>query len=237
MTSELADYDGFLFDLDGVITPTVELHMRAWAETFDAFFAARGLAPYRESEYYDHLDGRPRFAGVAALLASRGIRLPQGSPDDDGFESVTGVGNRKNRVFAELLERDGIAPYPGSLRLLDALALTGKPLAVVTSSRNSAAVLGAAGVRDRFVAVVDGLVAASEGLDGKPAPDTYLRAAEIVGVPPHRAVVFEDAVSGVAAGHAGSFGLVVGVDRGAGESALRAAGADTVVTDLEELLP
>lgn len=237
MTWELADYDTFLFDLDGVITPTVDLHMRAWAETFDAFFASRGLAAYREADYYGYLDGRPRFAGVAALLESRGIALPEGGPDDDGFETVTGVGNRKNRAFEEMLARDGIAPYPGSLRLLDALAETGKPLAIVTSSRNSLPVLDAAGVRDRFVAIVDGVRAHREGLAGKPAPDTFLRAAELVGVPEHRAVVFEDARSGVAAGRAGGFGLVVGVNRGTGVEALREAGADTVVSDLEELLP
>ncbi|WP_053388090.1 HAD family hydrolase [Leucobacter japonicus] len=229
-------YDAYLFDLDGVITPTVELHKRAWQETFDAFFAARGEVPYAEREYFASLDGRPRFAGVAALLAARGIALPEGEPTDNGFTSVQGIGNRKNLAFVEVLERDGIDAYPGSLRLLDHLAERGAPLAVVSSSQNAEAVLRAAGLRDRFRAVVDGVVSAHEGLPGKPAPDTYLRGAELLGAAVDRTVVFEDAESGVAAGRAGAFGLVVGVDRGAGREALIASGADIVVADLEELL-
>ncbi|MBK0419270.1 beta-phosphoglucomutase family hydrolase [Leucobacter sp. CSA1] len=229
-------YEAFLFDLDGVITPTVDLHMRAWAETFDLLFAERRLQPYRESEYYASLDGRPRFEGVATLLAARGIVLPPGAPGDVGFESVAGIGNRKNLMFTELLERDGIAPYPGTLALLDELARRGAALAVVSSSRNAEAVLAAAGLRDRFAAVVDGVVAAREGLPGKPAPDTFVRAAQLLGVAPARAVVFEDAASGVAAARAGGFGWVIGVDRGAGAEALAEAGAHTVVRDLEELM-
>ncbi|WP_336651329.1 MULTISPECIES: HAD family hydrolase [unclassified Leucobacter] len=229
-------YDAYLFDLDGVITPTVELHMRAWAETFNSLFSALGQAPYRESDYYESLDGRPRFEGVAALLRARGIVLPEGEPGDDGFGSVIGVGNRKNRVFTEVLQRDGIAPYPGSLRLLDRLAGLGRPLAVVSSSRNAEAVLRAAGLRDRFEAVVDGVVAEREGLPGKPAPDTFLWGAELLGADPERTAVFEDAASGVAAARAGRFGLVVGVDRGAGAAMLTEAGADLVVADLEELV-
>lgn len=228
------DYDAFLFDLDGVITPTVDLHMRAWQETFDEVFARHGAEPYRESDYYRSLDGRPRFDGVATLLAARGISLPVGDAGDDGLDTVTGIGNRKNRVFTEVLERDGIEPYPGSLRLLDQLA--GCPLAIVSSSRNADAVLRAAGLRDRFAVVVDGSVAEREGLPGKPAPDTFVRAAELLGHRPERAVAFEDAVSGVAAAHAGGFGLVVGVDRGTGADALRGAGAGVIVNDLEELV-
>ncbi|MGW9020075.1 HAD family hydrolase [Leucobacter chromiiresistens] len=230
-------YDAYLFDLDGVITPTVELHKRAWQETFDAFFASRGEAPYEGREYFAFLDGRPRFAGVAALLTGRGVALPEGEDLDEGFTSVRGVGNRKNAAFVEVLDRDGIAAYPGSVRLLDHLAERAAPLAVVSSSRNAEPVLRAAGLTDRFRAVVDGVVAAREGLPGKPAPDTFLRGAELLGADPARTVVFEDAASGVAAGRAGGFGLVVGVDRGAGREALLAAGADTVVSDLEELLP
>jgi beta-phosphoglucomutase family hydrolase len=229
-------YDAYLFDLDGVITPTVELHRRAWQETFDAFFAARGEAPYEDREYFASLDGRPRFAGVDTLLAARGIGLPLGAESDDGFTSVRGIGNRKNGAFVEVLERDGIEAYPGSVRLLDHLADQGVPLAIVSSSRNAEPVLRAAGLRDRFRAVVDGVVAAREGLPGKPAPDTFLRGAELLSASPERSVVFEDAESGVAAGRAGGFGLVVGVDRGAGREALTAAGADIVVADLEELL-
>lgn len=251
----LTDYDAFLFDLDGVITPTVDLHMRAWAETFDAYFAAHGLAPYREDEYYDSLDGRPRFAGVAALLATRGISLPPGDPVADGIggttaamrdgaettdstapDTIATIGNRKNQRFDELLRRDGIDAYAGSLVLLDMLAATNQPLAVVSSSRNAEVVLQAAGLRDRFIAVVDGVVAAAESLPGKPAPDTFLRAAALLGASPARSVVFEDATSGVVAGRAGGFGLVVGVNRGTGAEALYEAGANLVVDDLQELV-
>ncbi|RGE23755.1 HAD family phosphatase [Leucobacter sp. wl10] len=228
-------YDAYLFDLDGVLTPTVELHRRAWAETFDAFFAELGLEPYREAEYFSALDGRSRFAGVRTLLDARGVPLPEGEPGDVGFASVTGIGNRKNAAFTEVLERDGIDPYPGSVLLLDRLAGLGRPLAVVSSSRNAEAVLRAAGLRGRFEVVVDGVVAEREGLPGKPAPDTFLRAAELLGAAPERAAVLEDAGSGVEAGRAGGFGLVVGVDRGAGRDALAAAGADLVVADLAEL--
>ncbi len=230
-------YDAYLFDLDGVLTPTVELHRRAWQETFDELFARLGEAPYREADYFEHLDGRPRFAGVAVLLEARGIDLPEGENGDDGFASIRGIGNRKNRAFSEILARDGIEPYPGSLRLLDRLAVLRKPLAVVSSSRNAETVLAAARIRERFAAVVDGEVAAREGLPGKPAPDTFLRAAELLGVAPLRSAAFEDAGSGVAAARAGGFGLVVGVDRGAGAEALADAGAHIVVPDLEELVP
>lgn len=235
-TPDLTRYDAILFDLDGVITPTVDLHMRAWAETFDQFFASLGLPLYRESDYYESLDGRPRFEGVATLLAARGIELPAGDPADDGFETVAGIGNRKNSMFTEVLERDGIAPYPGSLRLLDKLAEAGIPLAIVSSSRNAEPVLRAAGLRERFLAVVDGVVADEEGLPGKPQPDTFVRGAELLGASPARTVVFEDASSGVAAARAGEFGLIIGVDRGTGADALTAAGADIVVEDLEELV-
>lgn len=238
-------YRAYLFDLDGVLTPTVELHRRAWQETFDEVFARAGLPPYREEEYFASLDGRPRFDGVAGLLAARDVELPWGEPGipgDDGAtdgwsDTVRGIGNHKNRAFAQVLVREGIAAYPGSLKLLDHLALQGHPLAVVSSSRNAEEVLRAAGLRDRFAAVVDGTVADREGLPGKPAPDTFVRAADLLGVRPAEAVVFEDAGSGVAAGRAGGFGLVVGVDRGAGAESLLAAGADVVVRDLEELLP
>lgn len=225
-------FDAYLFDLDGVITPTVLLHRRAWRETFEQVFSIRGAEPYRESDYFESLDGRPRFAGVSVLLATRGIELPEGDETDDGLDTIRGIGNRKNRAFAEMLERDGIEPYPGSLALVLRLGALGKPLAVVSSSRNTEAVLRAAGLRERFAAIVDGVVAAREGLPGKPAPDTFLRAAELLGASPDRCVVFEDAVSGVAAGRAGGFGLVVGVDRGTGRPALMAAGAHIVVDDL-----
>lgn len=234
----LAPVRAFLFDLDGVLTPTAEVHRRAWAALFEAEFAARGVRPYREADYYEQLDGKARPDGVRDLLATRGVVLPEGSPDDDpARETVWGLGNRKNAVFARILEQEGVAPYPGSLALLDAVEAAGLAGAVVTSSRNGEAVLRAAGLRPRFDRLVDGTVAAELGLPGKPAPDTYLHAARLLGVPPERSAVVEDAVSGVAAGRAGGFALVVGVDRGTGAQALRSAGADLVVKDLAELLP
>lgn len=229
-------FDAHLFDLDGVITPTVVLHRRAWRETFDELFTQLGLAPYREEEYFSYLDGLPRFAGVATLLAARDILLPDGEPDDIGLMSVTGVGNLKNERFGEVLHRDGIEAYPGSLLFLHHLAEAGKPLGIVSSSRNADQVLRAAGVHERFTAIVDGERAAAEGLPGKPAPDTFVRGAVLLGVPPEQIAVYEDAESGVAAARAGGFGLVIGVDRGAGRAALTRAGAQLVVADLEELV-
>jgi len=236
MDPRLSSFHAFLFDLDGVVTPTVTLHMQAWRETFNQYFAGRGLEPFRDDEYYTSLDGRPRFDGVATVLFSRGIELAAGTPADNDFFSIWGIGNRKNRVFADLLASDGIDPYPGTIRLLDELAQLDVQIGLVSSSRNAEAVLAAAGVRDRFEVVVDGLVAAADGLPGKPNPDTYVAAAERLGAAPAESVVFEDAESGVAAGRAGGFGLVVGVDRGAGADALLVAGADLVVADLDELV-
>lgn len=209
--------------------------MRAWKETFDAVFAEHGAAPFSDADYHAFVDGKPRLEGVSSMLAARGIALPVGEPGDTGLGTVHGIGNRKNRAFVEVLERDGIDPYPGTLRLLDALAE--RPLAIVSSSRNAEVVLAASGLRDRFDTVMDGLVAASQGIPGKPEPDTFVRASELLGTTPERSVVFEDAESGVRAARSGGFGLIVGVDRGVGEAALTAAGADIVVDDLEELLP
>lgn len=213
--------------------------MRAWSEMFNAYLRAHGVTKtYTDADYFDHVDGRPRYDGVRAFLASRGITLPEGEPSDSpDTETVCGLGNRKNAAFNAVLERDGVAPYPGSLALLDALAAAGMPMCVVSSSQNAPAVLLAAGIADRFAHVVDGRVATVENLRGKPAPDTYLHAARLVGVEPARAVVIEDATSGVAAGRAGNVGLVVGVDRGVGADALMAAGADVVVEDLAQALP
>jgi beta-phosphoglucomutase family hydrolase len=236
------DVDAVLFDLDGVLTPTAVVHMAAWSEMFNAYLAGvhdegADTSPYTPEDYYAHVDGKPRYDGVRDFLRSRGIDLPEGSPTDPpDAETVCGLGNRKNDAFNVVLERDGVEPYPGSLALLDALRDRGTPLAVVSSSANAGAVLAAAGIADRFVSVVDGRVAAALGLAGKPAPDTFLHAARECGSAPARAVVLEDAVSGVRAGAAGEFGVVVGVDRGAGEEALRDAGATLVVDDLEELL-
>lgn len=239
MRVDWSNYDAALFDLDGVLTTTAAVHMQAWSDMFNAFLEGRdGQDPYTERDYFAYVDGKPRYDGVRSFLGSRGIELPDGDPSDSpDEETVCGLGNRKNDAFNAVLERDGVAPYPGSLRLLDALRDQGVVMAVVSSSANAPAVLEAAGIRDRFPVVVDGAVAKAEGLPGKPAPDTFLAAADKLGVTKDRAVVLEDAESGVAAGRAGDFGLVVGVDRGAGADVLRERGADVVVDDLDELLP
>ena len=225
-----------LFDLDGVLTPTAELHMRAWERLFAPFCTARGLAPYTDADYFAHIDGKPRFDGVHTMLASRGVELPWGSTDDaPGESTVCALGNEKNQIVNAMFVEEGIDPYPGSVRFLDAVTAAGAHVAVVSSSRNAPSVLAAAGIAHRFEVVVDGAVAERDGLPGKPAPDTYLRAAELLGVTAAEAIVVEDALSGVRSGRAGSFGLVLGVDRGVGPDALLAAGADLVVSDLGEL--
>jgi len=235
------EYDAVLFDLDGVLTPTAQVHMRAWAEMFDSFLAqhddpSADTSPYSDADYFAHVDGKPRYDGVRDFLASRGIRLPEGEPSDPAdAQTVCGLGNRKNEAFNVVLERDGVEPYPGSVVLLDVLRDQGMPLAVVSSSANAPAVLAAAGLADRFMTVVDGRVAAQLGLAGKPAPDTFVHAATKCGTTAARSVVVEDAVSGVRAGAAGGFALVIGVDRGAGATVLTGAGADLVVSDLGEL--
>ena len=233
-----SDYDAALFDLDGVITPTAIVHMHAWAEMFGAFLAEQGIdEPYSDDDYFKYVDGKPRYDGVRSFLASRGIELPEGDPTDAPSEkTVSGLGNRKNEVFEEVLRRDGVKAYPGSRRLVEALVERGVALAVVSSSRNAPDVLRAADMIDFFPTIVDGRVATERHLAGKPAPDTFLYAAGQLGAEPSRSVVLEDALSGVAAGKAGHFGLVVGVDRGVGAEALTENGADQVVTDLEELL-
>ena len=233
------DFDAVLFDLDGVLTPTAEVHMQAWRDLFVDYLTTKGVVdrPYVDSDYFEHIDGKPRYDGVRSMLASRGLTLPEGDPSDPpGTESVCALGNRKNEFFAAVLHDDGVEPYPGSVALLDHLDGLRTLVAVVSSSKNAPAVLEAAGLAERFEVVVDGAVAAAEGLAGKPSPATYVAAAEKLGVPVARAVVVEDAVSGVAAGHDGHFGLVVGVDRGVGHDRLTRAGADVVVDDLAELV-
>jgi len=227
-----------LFDLDGVLTPTADVHMAAWRRMFTDYFEAHGVTPaYTDADYFEYVDGKPRYDGVRSCLASRGVTLPEGTPDDaPGTETICGVGNTKNEAFSAILREDGVEPYAGSVALLDHLESIGCAMAVVSSSRNAPAVLEAAGLAHRFEIVVDGQVAADHGIAGKPAPDTYLYAAELLGVPKEAAVVVEDAMSGVAAGAAGDFGLVVGVDRGAGVQELLDGGADIVVQDLGELV-
>ncbi len=227
-----------LFDLDGVLTPTADVHMAAWRRMFVHYFVAHGVIPgYTDDDYFEFVDGRPRYDGVRACLASRGITLPEGHPSDPaGDGSICALGNAKNDAFNEVLREDGVTPFPGSVVLLDHLERVGVPMAVVSSSRNAAEVLEVAGLAHRFSVVVDGTVAASEGIAGKPAPDTYEYAARLLGVATADAVVIEDAIAGVQAGAAGDFGLVVGVDRGAGTDDLIRSGAHIVVLDLDELV-
>jgi beta-phosphoglucomutase family hydrolase len=229
-----------LFDLDGVLTRTATLHAQAWKRVFDEFLQRQPDPQPRfdaERDYDEYVDGRPREDGVRAFLAARGVRLPEGSPGDPpGEETIHGLGNRKQQIFVELLHHTRVEVFPGSLRYLEAVRAAGLRTAVVSSSANCQVVLASAGIADRFDARVDGVLAAAEGLAGKPAPDTYLRAARALGVAPARAAVFEDALAGVAAGRAGGFGFVVGVDRAHQADELRRHGADVVVRDLAELL-
>lgn len=212
--------------------------MRAWAQMFNDFLRERGVSEsYTDADYFTYVDGKPRYDGVRSFLASRAIELPEGDASDPATaQTVAGLGNRKNADFELILQSEGVVPYPGSVALVKALAARGTKMAIVSSSRNAAAVLTAAGMIDHFPVIVSGKEAGERGLPGKPAPDTFLDAAAQLGVPKERAVVFEDALSGVQAGAAGHFGLVVGVDRGVGAEALKSHGADIVVADLEELL-
>jgi beta-phosphoglucomutase family hydrolase len=233
-----------LFDLDGVITQTATLHAAAWKEMFDAFLRRRAAATGQPFVAFDpladyglYVDGKPRADGVRSFLASRGITLPEGDPDDPPeAETVRGLGNRKNELVLQLIHSSGVTVFEGSVRYLHAARDAGLARAVVSSSANTVDVLRSAGLLDLFDTRVDGVVAVERGLRGKPAPDTFLAAAEDLGVQPAQAAVFEDALAGVEAGRAGDFGFVVGVDRVGHADALRARGADIVVTDLEELL-
>lgn len=236
---DLTTYDAVLFDLDGVITPTAEVHMHAWQTMFEELFAAWGIEPaYTERDYFEYLDGKKRYDGVASLLHSRDVEVPWGHPSDEpAADTICGIGNRKNEVFSRVLRGEGIAPFPGSIALLDVLAAAGTPIAIVSSSKNAEEVLQVAGIRDRFPIVMDGVIAERDHLASKPAPDVFVEAARMLGVDPARSVAVEDALSGVQSAAAGGFGLVVGVDRGVGADDLRAAGAHIVVADLEELVP
>lgn len=227
-----------LFDLDGVLTPTAVVHEQAWQELFDGYLAEAGHPDgYRESDYFDHIDGKPRFDGVRDFLTSRGITLPEGPADDAPTnETVQGLGNRKNAIFNQIVDTRGVEPYPGSVKFINAALELGLKVAVVSSSRNAPAVLKAAGLDHHFEVVVDGQVAAAVGLPGKPDPATFTYAASLLGVPTEECIVVEDAVSGVQAGKAGNFMSVIGVDRGAGRQTLLDAGATLVVDDLDDLL-
>jgi beta-phosphoglucomutase family hydrolase len=273
-----------LFDLDGVLTPTAKIHDAAWTEMFDAYLRERSaregvpFVPFDPiTDYYDHVDGKPRADGIRDFLASRGIVLPDGSPDDPPTaQTVHGLASRKNAIVLNLIRAGTLRPYPGSVRYLHAAQEAGLRRAVVSSSANTREVVESTGLTEYLEVRVDGLTIAEQHLRGKPAPDTFLAAAHLLGVEPKHAAVFEDALAGVEAGHAGGFGYVVGVDRSGEEprqapapqaaqlpkaapapqaaqlpkaaqappprwragraDALRAHGADIVVSDLEDLL-
>ena len=233
-----------LFDLDGVLTQTAVVHAAAWKQMFDEYLRERSQrtgeeqAPFDEkADYGPYVDGKPRSDGVRSFLESRGIELPEGEPGDSPeAETVAGLGNRKNQLVLEVIRKQGVKPYEGSVRYLEAARDAGLRIAVVSASANCRDVLVAAGIEEFFEARIDGVVATERGLKGKPAPDTFLAGAEALGVEAAEAVVFEDAIAGVEAGRAGNFGYVVGVDRVDHADALREHGATVVVEDLDELL-
>jgi beta-phosphoglucomutase family hydrolase len=233
-----------LFDLDGVLTKTAVVHAAAWKRMFDEYLKARAertgdeFVPFdSDADYGEFVDGKPRYDGVRSFLASRGIELPEGEPDDPpSAETVCGLGNRKNELVQHLIQEQGVEAYKGSIRYLEAARKVSLRRAVVSSSSNCREVLIAAGIEDYFEARIDGIVAERDHLKGKPAPDTFLAGAKALGVDRSQAAVFEDALAGVEAGRAGDFGCVVGVDRVGHAEALREHGADIVVSDLAELL-
>jgi len=238
-----------LFDLDGVLTRTAEVHAQAWKEMFDDFLRQRAelagagasIAAFAAfdpvADYDRYVDGKPRADGTRSFLLARGIELPEGSEDDKpGEPTVHGLGNLKNQIVLRTIAEGGVEAYEGSVRYVRAVREAGLARGVVSSSANAAEVLAAAGISDLFDVVIDGVVAGREHLHGKPAPDTYLAGARALSVTPAEACVFEDALAGVAAGRAGGFGWVVGVDRAGQADALRENGADVVVDDLAELL-
>jgi beta-phosphoglucomutase family hydrolase len=233
-----------LFDLDGVLTQTAKIHAQAWKQMFDEFlsdWAERHGQPFepfdRPTDYDEYVDGKPRLDGVRSFLESRGIGMPMGSPDDPPeAETIHALGTRKNNLVLKLIHEQGVEPYEGSVRFVEAARDQGLRRAVVSSSTNCEDVLKAAGIDHLFEARVDGVVAEQKDLRGKPAPDTFLEGARMLGAGPDESAVFEDAQAGVEAGRAGDFGWVVGVDRTGQAEALKARGADVVVQDLAELL-
>jgi trehalose-phosphatase len=243
VTIDRAQFDAVIFDLDGVVTRTEQVHAAAWKQLFDEFLERRSqrggpaVDPFDiERDYRLYVDGKPRHDGIRSFLEARGIELPDGDPSDaDDRETVCGLANRKNKAFLKQLKRDGVRVYESTVRLLDTLQARGFRVAIISASENAAAVLEAAGLLDRFETRVDGLETKRLKLDGKPAPDVFLEAARRLRVEPARTVVIEDAISGVQAGRAGRFGLVLGVDRAGQPDDLRANGADRVVSDLAEV--
>jgi len=235
-------FDAAIFDLDGVVTDTAALHATAWKSMFDAFLRLKSaktgvsFAPFTQDDYLAYVDGRPRYEGVSAFLQSRGLTLPEGDPaDGPGRETVCGLGNRKDESFNRVLDGDGVTVFESTLALIGALRKAGVKVGMATSSRNGGRVLEKAGIAGLFAARIDGVVAAELGLWGKPAPDIFAVACERLGAARHRTAVIEDAVSGVAAGARGRFGLTLGVARQDNGEELRRNGADLVVNDLSQI--
>lgn len=234
-------FNAVVFDLDGVITKTALAHAESWKEMFDEYLKtreARDGEPFREftheKDYLPFVDGRPRYKGVQSFLESRGITLSFGDPSDGPEkETCCGLGNKKNIVFREILERDGVEQYESTVRWIHELKQSGVHVGVASSSKNCQLVLKTTGLEPLFETRVDGIVSAEQGLHGKPEPDIFILAAENMGVNPSKAVVVEDASSGVAAGRKGGFGLVIGVAREGNEKELKESGADVVITDFE----
>ncbi|MCW2134183.1 beta-phosphoglucomutase family hydrolase [Arthrobacter sp. VKM Ac-2550] len=239
----LLPFDAVLFDMDGVVTRTAVVHAAAWKELFDSVLAdprsgtGADTPPFdADADYRLYVDGRKREDGIRAFLASRGLHLSEGSPGDRPEAwTVAGLGSRKNDLFLTALARDGVSAYPGTVALLERLREAGIPVGLVTASRNAAALLKAAGLEPAFDVIIDGQTAEDQGLPGKPDPAMFLEAARRLGVPPERAAVIEDAVSGVQAGRRGGFGLVVGIDRTGHREQLELAGADVVLGDVGQL--
>jgi HAD superfamily hydrolase (TIGR01509 family) len=239
----MLNFDAIIFDMDGVITKTAVVHSLAWKRMFDEYLHYREKEynePFREfthaDDYLSFVDGRPRYKGVETFLKSRGINLPLGEPaDEPGKETVCGLGNRKNEVFNKVLEEEGIGVYGSTIKLIKELLERGVKVGVATSSQNCVFILKRAGIKNLFGTHVDGVVSAKLGLKGKPEPDIFTTASDNLGVEYHRAIVVEDAVSGVQAGAKGHFGLVIGVAREKNAHELKSHGADVVVEDLSEI--
>lgn len=244
MKNVLDAYDVWLFDMDGVVTDTARLHGESWKQMFDEYLKARAarenkpFTPFDiKGDYHTYVDGKPRYEGVDSFLRSRGIELPFGTPDDPAdAETVCSLGNRKNILINDYIRTQGADVFEGTVALIKALRARGRKVAIVTSSKNCDVILDAAKLADLFDAKVDGIYAADNKIAGKPKPDTYLEAARLLGAAPERAVVVEDALSGVQAGRAGKFGKVVGVARHGNGAELIENGADIAVADLAELL-
>ncbi len=239
----MLNFDAVIFDMDGVITKTAVVHSMAWKKMFDEYLRYREkkynepfVAFTHANDYLPYIDGRPRYQGVDRFLRSRGIELPFGDANDEpGKETVCGLGNRKNEFFNKVVEEDGVGLYSSTVKLVKDLLDTGIKTGVATSSKNCELILTKAGITDLFQTQVDGVVSAQIGLKGKPEPDIFTTAADNLGVQYNRAVVVEDAVSGVQAGAKGNFGLVIGVAREENEEELKNNGADVVVKDLDEI--